>query len=580
MPAQAGAEAEESPAAVTSDSQMGRYRLCYELASGGMATVFLARIDGPQGFDKICAVKRIHPHLARENNFVQMFLDEARIASRINHPNVCGVFDFGDSPAPYIAMEFLSGEPLSRVLRAVWSQPWQKDSQMLPYFAARIIADACEGLHAAHELRDSDGQLLNVVHRDISPHNLFISYQGSVKVVDFGIASARNRVHHTATGEVKGKFAYMAPEQLRGKPVDRRADIWALGVVLWEMIAMKRLFRRETEMETIFAVASDRIPNPSEIRPQVPKELEAAIMKALTRDPEQRYENARQFGRDLLQFIATKGKLVGPADLAEWMTELFPDGEANKTQLVEAARHERSSHPMPIPEADDSPSQSNVLSVVDSQLLQRVSQAEAAEQKAVVKRAMAAATSKKTLTWLIAAALIASGLGIYFAVGGNVQVNEESHATSEPTQAHDTGQAPKEVIQQVQNKPAAQKQEPVQAPQDVAAVAVKSPSTEAAKTETKTDTPVKTDTSAKTATNDTATQAAAAGTGVVNIVTPGGWSYVLENGKRLGQTPMRLELPAGKHDLEIRPFGEPPAKRISVDLKPGQVERVSVRIGD
>ena len=196
-------------------SKIGRYELCFELASGGMASVHLARVEGNPGFEKLVALKRIHPHLACEPEYIEMFLDEARIASRITHSNVCSVFDFGEADGEYfIAMEYLVGEPLSRVHRRVLADLDQRSSPLLPMRMARIIAQACEGLHAAHELADGDGESLHVVHRDVSAENLFVTYDGATQVVDFGIAHARQRVHHTEAGQVKGTFPYMAPEQI------------------------------------------------------------------------------------------------------------------------------------------------------------------------------------------------------------------------------------------------------------------------------------------------------------------------------------------------------------------------------
>ncbi|MEZ4288315.1 MAG: serine/threonine-protein kinase [Polyangiales bacterium] len=309
--------------------RIGRYRLCFELASGGMATVYLARADGVSGFEKLVALKRIHRHLAKEREYVDMFLDEARIASRITHANVCSVFDFGESNGEYfIAMEYLVGEPLSRVYRHVASDPNERQAKLLPLRMARLVADACEGLHAAHELRDNSGQPLNVVHRDVSPRNLFLTYDGIVQVVDFGIASATQRVHQTSTGQVKGTFPYMAPEQMTGATaIDRRVDIWALGVVLWEMLTSRRLFRRDTDVNTMYAVLSDEVKPPSHFRSDIPPTLDAIVLRALQRDPNNRYQTAREMGQALRQFLARQKDIVGPVELSDWMQQLFPQGE-------------------------------------------------------------------------------------------------------------------------------------------------------------------------------------------------------------------------------------------------------------
>ncbi len=319
--------------------KIGRYQLCFELASGGMASVYLARAGGVPGFEKLVALKRIHPHLADEKDYIEMFLDEARIASRITHPNVCSVFDFGEADGEYfIAMEYLVGEPLSRVHRRVVANADQRSSALLPARMAAVIAQACEGLHAAHELQDAEGASLHVVHRDVSTENLFVTYSGATQVVDFGIAHARQRVHHTEAGQVKGTFPYMAPEQMTAAAVDRRVDVWALGAVLWELLTLQRLFLRDTDVNTMYAVLSGEIRPPSAHRSDVPAELDEIVLKALQRSPDERWQSARQMGKALRRFLAKQEELVGPAEIADWMAELFPNGESRKRQLMEIAR--------------------------------------------------------------------------------------------------------------------------------------------------------------------------------------------------------------------------------------------------
>ena len=319
--------------------KIGRYQLCFELASGGMASVYLARAEGAPGFQKLVALKRIHPHLADEKDYVEMFLDEARIASRITHANVCSVFDFGEAEGEYfIAMEYLVGEPLSRVHRRVVANADQRASTLLPARMARVIAQACEGLHAAHELQDADGESLRVVHRDVSAENLFVTYDGATQVVDFGIAHARQRVHHTEAGQVKGTFPYMAPEQMTAAVVDRRVDVWALGTVLWELLTLRTLFLRDTDVNTMYAVLSGEIRPPSDYRSDVPPELDEIVLKALQRSPHERWQSAREMGKALRRFLAKQDDLVGPAEIADWMEELFPGGESRKRQLMEIAR--------------------------------------------------------------------------------------------------------------------------------------------------------------------------------------------------------------------------------------------------
>jgi serine/threonine-protein kinase len=202
---------------------------------------------------------------------------------------------------------------------------------------ARIVEEACEGLHAAHESKDANGQPLNVVHRDVSPKNLFMTYSGVVQVVDFGIASARQRTHRTATGQLKGTMPYTAPEQITGGTVDRRMDVWGLGVVLWELLTLDRLFRRETEVETMYAVLVGDIPAPSERRPDIPPELDRIVMKALQRDPNERWQTAREMGQALHAFASKQAEHVGAAELSNWMDELFPQGEARRREIMDRA---------------------------------------------------------------------------------------------------------------------------------------------------------------------------------------------------------------------------------------------------
>ncbi len=304
-----------------------------------MASVHLARAHGDPGFEKLVALKRIHPHLACEPDYVDMFLDEARIASRITHSNVCSVFDFGEADGEYfIAMEYLVGEPLSRVHRRVLADVDQRDSPLLPMRMARIIAQACEGLHAAHELTDTDGESLRVVHRDVSAENLFVTYDGATQVVDFGIAHARQRVHSTEAGQVKGTFPYMAPEQMTSAVVDRRVDVWALGTVLWELLTLRKLFLRETDVNTMYAVLSGEIQPPSEYRNEVSAELDEIVLKALERSPDARWQSAREMGKALRRYLAKQDELIGPAEIADWMRELFPSGELRKRELMAIAR--------------------------------------------------------------------------------------------------------------------------------------------------------------------------------------------------------------------------------------------------
>lgn len=287
-----------------------------------MATVHLARVDGVGGFQKWVAIKRIHAALTEDEQLVRMFLDEARIAASISHPNVAQVFELGEHKGTYwIAMEYLHGEPVREIMRV----QEETGERMAPELAARIIADAAEGLHAAHELRNKDGDLLNLVHRDVTPHNLFVTYDGTVKVVDFGIAKVTGRLSSTVAGTLKGKIAYMSPEQILGRDLDRRSDIFSLAVVLWELSTGRRLFRSDSDAETLGRVRACIVPPPSIVVPSYPAELEAIVMRALSKDPNARQETAREMSRSLQQYLIHARSFVGSEEIAAHMTKLFAD---------------------------------------------------------------------------------------------------------------------------------------------------------------------------------------------------------------------------------------------------------------
>lgn len=333
--------AEESMA-----DSLGSYRLCFEVAAGGMATVYLALYEGALGFEKVVALKKIHKHLARERQFVDMFFDEARIAAHIDHPFVCKVVDFGNAQdSYYLAMEYLVGEPLSAIWETLEKKPELAASPHLPRVMARVVAGLCEGLHAAHELTD-EGENVGLVHRDVTPANLFTLYDGTVRVVDFGIAKAKNRISHTETGHVKGKYAYVSPEQLKMKPLDRRCDVWGMGVVLWEMLTGRRLFKRESPVDTISAVTTVKVPPPSSIRPDIPPALDEIVLKALSRIPAGRHRTAREMALELESWLATTGHTVPHAEVAEFLESLFPGAHARKRQLMELTRRGESAVPI------------------------------------------------------------------------------------------------------------------------------------------------------------------------------------------------------------------------------------------
>jgi len=287
-----------------------------------MASVHLARMDGPGGFQKWIAIKRIHPHLVEDESFIQMFLDEARVAARISHPNVATVFELGkEAESFWIAMEYLHGEPLREIMR----RTEELGTPMPPEIACRIIADAAEGLHAAHELLGKNGEKLNLVHRDVTPHNLFVTYDGNTKVVDFGIAKFSSRMASTRAGTLKGKLAYMSPEQVAGEQLDRRTDIFALGVVLWELTTGQRLFRMESDLDTLAKVQDCNVPKPSGIVKGYPLELERVVLKALAKNKNERYRTAREFSRALQSMLMKRGLFIASDEVSAYIKSIFGD---------------------------------------------------------------------------------------------------------------------------------------------------------------------------------------------------------------------------------------------------------------
>jgi serine/threonine-protein kinase len=301
--------------------QLGKYQLVRKIATGGMAEVFLAKAAGPMGFQKTLVVKRILPHLADDQGFVQMFLAEAKIAAELNHPNVVQVFDFGQAGRHYyLAMEHIDGPNL----RTVTLRSKQLGVPVSFAVAAKIVSYACEGLVFAHDFKDPEtGAPLNLVHRDISPDNILVSRTGSVKVVDFGIARASTQPHLTKDGVIKGKMAYMAPEQLARQPLDRRVDVFALGVVFYELVSGEMPFDATSEVSIIQAIMSREPLLPvSSRRAEVPAEVGRIIGKALEKDRDARYQNCRELQADLERWLSALGEQVHPHHLADLVEKL------------------------------------------------------------------------------------------------------------------------------------------------------------------------------------------------------------------------------------------------------------------
>jgi serine/threonine-protein kinase len=298
---------------------MGKYTPLARLGNGGMADVFLAVARGPMGFNKLTVVKRLRN--SEENTHVQMFLDEARLAARLNHPNIVHTYEVGEVGGRFfIAMEYLEGQSLHQVIARLA----EKGDGLSEALVALVASHALKGLHHAHELCDFDGTPIGVVHRDVSPHNLFITYTGEVKLLDFGIAKATVNSTHTDTGVLKGKVRYMAPEQVTGKPVDRRLDIFAAGVVLWEMLARRPLFQGDA-VSILTRIATETVPSVRTVRPDVSAELDAIVLRALRHDPNDRYQTADAMRADVEQFLRSHEVASLEKELGRLMNDLFAE---------------------------------------------------------------------------------------------------------------------------------------------------------------------------------------------------------------------------------------------------------------
>ena len=324
--------------------KLSRYEVLGRLATGGMAEVWLARSKGIAGFEKLVVIKTILPQLAQNPQFVTMFVNEARLAAMLSHPNCVQIFDLGqEGEVLYIAMEYLEGFSLARVLK----RAKMKGVKLSDAVVARIIMDAASGLDYSHRLKDREGRALGLVHRDVSPDNLLVGFSGQVKVVDFGIAKAATPAllaAATTAGTVKGKHGYIAPEYLLGQPLDGRADVFALGVVLYRALTGKRPFVGETEAQISLAVVSDPPRPPLEVAPHLSPELATVMLMALEKDPAKRFESARAFRQALEVAVVHAAE---NEDVAELMNQLWPAGDEERVALdkLSSGLSEESSSP-------------------------------------------------------------------------------------------------------------------------------------------------------------------------------------------------------------------------------------------
>ncbi len=580
--------------------KLGRYHLCFQLAAGGMAKVYLARVQGPGGFEKLVAVKRIHESMAEMPDIVEMFLDEARLAARIDHPNVCSVFDFGEVDGSYyLAMEYLAGETLARVFKKIHEEwAWSED-ELLPTLVAKIFANASEGLHAAHELRNERGELIHLIHRDISLANLFVTYEGAVKLMDFGVAKAADRIQTTKRGDVKGKFSYIAPERLKADhiEVDRRADIWSMGVVMWEFLTGHRLFRRRGHAETLLAVVQKEIPPPSKINDHVPEELDEIVLKCLERDRDKRWETARELGRALDMFNSSRSRTALTADVADLMEMLFPKERAKKQQMIELARQMGDDDVLKVDTAFARRDETGSLEPGSLTTDSMIGIPEASTDLLVPHRPgpskvllFAGAGAGALLTVALLFLLVSSEncacsgsdttppVAAISASGADVgrEPGDPVHASTSPVVvdavlAPDDSEAPAD----------AGVSEPIVDAALRALAKAPEPPARSARDAGRSErsTPARIFSKAPPREGDRTTRPVTR-RGSVVVVTPGGWADVYHGSKRLGRSPSRFKLPSGSQTLRFAPFGKRPFRTKRVNVLSGGTTRVVLRLGD
>jgi serine/threonine-protein kinase len=561
--------------AVWTPARLGRYELLSEIASGGMGTVHLARVQGPVGFEKLAAVKCIHGALAQQRSFVDMFLDEARITAQVSHPNVCSVFDAGcEAGTYYLAMEYLSGETLASILERVAEDRAFGSSPHFGRVVARIVADACRGLHAAHELKDVSGRALRVIHRDATPSNIFVTYEGHVKVVDFGVAHAVGRLHQTSQMIAKGKLAYMPPEQLANAELDRRVDVFAIGVTLWEAITHERLFMRDSHAATVAAILSDPIAEPRAPDGTLIPELAAIAMKALSRQREHRHASALELAEELEAYIAASGPPVTADRVAALVETFFAEDRAEKQAEIAAlvqggpravTRPERVASDVPRGHLPTVPIETPSGRQPPSGLV-RKTQTDLTSPSVPMSRAP----------------LVLVGIAVFAVVATGVFFLADALMTAEPEVA---SREPATMEPEIAEAPPATREEHASAAQQTPSEPEPAPS-EAGETTSEPEAAPSEVAAEPTARRDRrrTTRApreerapvmepepvmqidAPPELHAVSVTSPGGWADVFVGGRRIGRTPTQVRLPPGQHVVEFRVGGTGPPVRRTVDV--------------
>ena len=416
------------PGLLEPGARVGKYELERRLAIGGMAEIYLARVTGIEGFEKQVVLKRILPQYAANEEFIAMFLDEARLAATLHHPNIAQVYDIGISGGSYFfTMEYVRGEDLREILRAA-----HKARRGIPMeHSLQAIIGVCAGLHAAHEKTGLDGESFGIVHRDVSPSNVLVSLDGNIKVVDFGIAKATSRQAETRAGTLKGKVSYMSPEQCRGEDLDRRSDVFSIGILLYELTTGRKLFRGDNDFAILSRIVHEDVLPPSELQPDYPIALEAIVLRALSRERDMRFQTAEELQLALEQFARDERLETSSVKLGAFVRELFAHKIAAE-RAGSAPRRKPATPPVALL-VDLAPDESGEIAV-ESPALPSITQAD------VPSIAFLEAPSEKP-AWLRPAALVAVGVlvlcaGIALGVGLTRPDRVESAAV--PSAAHDT----------------------------------------------------------------------------------------------------------------------------------------------
>jgi len=410
-PVEGESDAQYRPSSARETSaSMGKYRAFFELGQGGTAVVFLGVSRGLGGFNKLVVLKMLKRGLAKESEFRRMFLSEARLSARLNHPNIVQVYEVTERDnSPIIVMEYLEGKPLSD-MRA------ERNGQIPLNIQLRVLADGLLGLHYSHDLKDFDGRALDLVHRDFTPHNLFVTYDGQAKVLDFGIAKLSGSLVETETGVIKGKLRYMPPEQVLGSRVDRRADIFAAGVIMWEAITGKRMWADASEATIVNRVSRGEIPSPLSANPDVPQALSDICMKALAPNVDDRYATAADFRAALEEWLRLSGGSVSSTDVAEYMTTTFAEFRQATRSVIEqhlSAARLSSSHEESEPNSLEGATGTLEAAPVTAEPSLSVSRSASRQ----TNRTATAPTSSRRSIWLTSIAVLLFGLAAYLFFG-------------------------------------------------------------------------------------------------------------------------------------------------------------------